>query len=224
MIRVLFYCLSSVLAVALISPVEAQETNSSYGITLGLSIKQVDFDFYRHVDDLEPTGIMTNGMYFTYMLRLGTPYKTFGKGKIGLGYYFASGISNFSMNKQEVNLVEKNLHTQVDGFYAYFTPTGFVWFGAAPNQREKRFGLLIGTGLGLGYLRSHGNMILTEDHSQENLNVNIDDTGMAVTILMELYWGPWVASIYGGGPYAGQGDSEFSVFEFSTDFGYRFEF
>ncbi|MGA1871054.1 MAG: hypothetical protein ACMUJM_21175 [bacterium] len=171
-----------------------------YTLTIGVAAKQLDFDYYRPEDDNDPAGSMTEGMYFTYLFRAGSPYNLSENKK--WGYYFETGFSKFSMSKQNVGDEEKNLGTSVKGHFWYVTPIGFYLFGPVPSNK-KEISLLAGIGIGAGYIDAKGDMILTEYGSNELHKVNHRGFDLAVSILLEAHYGKWMTRIYGGGPFQG---------------------
>lgn len=200
---------------------DSESIFSGYTLTVGITAKQLDFDYYRLVDDLDPAGSMTEGMYATYLLRAGTPYVLSENKK--WGYYFETGFSNFSMKKQNVGYDERDLGTSVDGNYWYVAPVGFYLFGPVPKNKNE-LSVIAGVGVGVGYLSAKGDMLLTEDGSNELLQVDVKGTDLAVSVLLEARYGAWMTRIYGGGPSLDKGESSYSIFAFSWDFGYVFTF
>jgi len=194
---------------------------SGYTLTAGVSMKQLDFDYYRSGNDISPAGSMTEGMYLTYLLRAGSPYVLSDNKK--WGYYFETGFSDFAMSRQNTGNKEKDLGTSVNGNFWYMTPVGFYLFGPVPDNKNE-LSIIAGAGLGIGYMSAKGEMILTEDGSNELHKVDIKGFDLAVNILLEARYGKWVSRIYGGGPYLDTGASTYSVFDFSWDFGYTHTF
>lgn len=201
------------------------EINSSlfkdYTLTVGVSAKEMDFDYYRHSGDSSPSGTMTEGMYFTYLLRAGSPYVLIEGQKVG--YYFETGISDFSMSKQNVGDEETDLGTSVAGRFWYVMPVGFYVFGPLPGNK-KELSVLAGAGIGIGYLDAKGDMLLTEDGSNELHQVDTNGVDIAVSVLIEAHYNKWVSRIYGGGPLLDVGESTYSLFDFVWDFGYTHSF
>lgn len=223
-IRIVIF--TSILFVAMQSTTLKAEENVSimegYSLTIGASVKQLDFDYYRSVDDDDPAGSMTEGMYVTYLIRAGSPYNLSQNKK--WGYYFETSFSSFSMSKQNVDDEEKNLGTSVKGHSGYITPIGFFLLGPLPRNNKNKLSLLTGVGIGLGYLSAKGNMLLTEDGSNELFEVDENGFDLAVSLLLEAHYGHWMSRIYGAGPLLDSGESTYSVFDFTWDFGYTYVF
>jgi len=78
--------------------------------------------------------------------------------------------------------------------------------------------------VGVGYLIAQGEMILTEDGSNERLPIDVNGVDIAVTLLLEGRYRHWVTRMHGGGPYLDRGGHTYSLFGFSWDLGYRFAF
>jgi len=165
---------------------------------------------------------MTEGMYITYLLRAGSPYILNESKKFG--YYFETGISDFSMSKQNTDGIEKNLGTSVKGRFWYITPMAIYIFGPTPKG-EQELSLLTGLGVGIGYLDAEGDMFLTEDGSNEYHKVDTSGLDIAVNVMMEAHYGKWISRIHGGGPILddARGNS-YAIFNFAWDIGYNFTF
>lgn len=192
-----------------------------YTLTVGISAKQLDFDYYRNKNDSNPSGSMTEGMYITYLLRAGSPYILSNSKR--WGYYFETGISDFSMSRQNVGNREKKLGTSVDGRFWYISPIGFYLFGPAPENKNE-LSLITGIGVGIGYLDADGDMILTEDGSNDLHKVDANGVDLAINLLIEAHYGKWMTRIYGGGPFLDKGGSTYSIFDFAWDIGYTYTF
>jgi hypothetical protein len=80
-----------------------------------------------------------------------------------------------------------------------------------------------GIGLGIGYLAASGNVKLTET-TQAIHNFDVGGLGTAINVLMEYRYNHWYTRAVGGGPYIQKGAYEYSIFDFSMDFGYIFTF
>lgn len=213
-----------VIFVLLPFPIKAENDNSllaGYTLTIGASAKELVLNYYRSADDSDPAGIMTEGLHYTYLLRASSPYSL--RENSRWGYYFETGFSNYSLSKQNVGEDTLDLGTSVSGTYWYVTPIGFYLYGPVPGEK-KELSILTGIGVGLGYLRAKGSMMLTEDGSNLLHNVDKDEIDIAASILIEAYYGHWVSRIYGGGPYTESRQDAYSIVNFSWDVGYTFVF
>jgi hypothetical protein len=142
----------------------ADQTTFSFleGTTLnfGIAIKQLDFDV-SDSDESDFNGTLTEGMYTTFFLSLGSPYRYFSESS-NFGFYFEFGLSNFKMDSQEVGSDEVDLGTSARGNYIYITPLVFYNFG---DKNPKKHSLKLGLGVGIGYLKSEGDIVFTDDPS-----------------------------------------------------------
>ena len=194
---------------------------NGYSLTVGVSVKELTLNYYRNSSDSDPAGVMTNGMDFTYLLRAFSPYQVSENGK--WGYFFETGFSSFNMDLQNVGNNEKDLGTSVKGNYFYITPIGFYLFGPIPKNKNE-LSVIIGAGVGVGYLNAKGDMILTEDKSYEKININKSGVDIAVSLLMEARYNHFGIRIYGGGPILNYSNSSLSAVEFAFDIGYIYTF
>ena len=192
-----------------------------YSVTVGLSVQEITLNYYKKNDDSDPAGVMTNGMDVTYLFRVFSPFQVSASGK--WGYFFETGFSSFNMTLQNIGNNEKDLGTSVKGKYAYITPIAFYLLGPIPKN-ENKLSIIIGVGIGAGYLKASGNMILTEDGS--NNKINIDESGfdLAASLLIEARYNHFGVRIYGGGPTLYYGNNSLSAVEFAVDIGYIYTF
>ena len=215
---------AAIILVLLPFPIKAEDDDSllaGYSFTVGASAKELTLNYYRSADDSDPAGIMTGGLYYTYLLRASSPFTL--RENSRWGYYFETGFSNYSLSKQNVGEEELDLGTSVSGTYWYITPVGFYLYGPVPGEK-KELSILTGIGVGIGYLKAKGSMKLTEDGSNQLHNVDKDEIDIAVSVLIEAYYGHWVSRIYGGGPYTESRQDAYNIVNFSWDVGYTFVF
>lgn len=197
------------------------EDGGTYGFMLGLgvSLKYVSFDVYRS-GETTPEGTLSEEENITYFLLAGSPYQYFGRGN--LGYYLEMGISPFSFNQQEVGLNNQDLGTSVDGRYFYLTPVFFLNFG--DKYFVKNYSAKLGFGIGVGYLRASGDIIFTENGQNTRFTYNINEWGIAYSLMLDARYKQWIFRLTFGGPEVTEGDYEYNVFEGSFDVGYTFYF
>ncbi|HEY5998115.1 MAG TPA: hypothetical protein VI078_02290 [bacterium] len=145
-------------------------------------------------------------------LTIGSPMLTWGTG----GRYGLNLILNataFSMDEQTPPDGDwlfgdtEDVGTSVDGYASYLVPT-LNWIGE--NQRggyvdQTRAGL----GLGIGYLRARGDILLnraehgsgkTVVENPERRRIEIDDALPAFSLFMEARRGPWTLAFSIAGP------------------------
>jgi len=197
---------------------------NGYSFTTGFSLNRLDFNYYNP-DSAVPAGSMTEGAYSTYFLQANSPYSLTSNKK--WGYYFEYGYSNFSMHKQNVAGKEKNIGSFVNGSFLYATPIVFYLVGAVPKG-EKELSLILGLGVGLGYMNAKGNLILTEDGSNKNHKVNETNINLSSGALFEVHYGNFVTRLYMGGATSQEPieskNGFYSVGHGELDIGYQFHF
>lgn len=110
--------------------------------------------------------------------------------------------------------------TSVNGSYFFAAPVFFYNFSDRTTRNGKGHAFKFGVGVGLGYLRANGNIILTEDHSQRLLNINVDEFAHSINVLMDYQYGNFIIRARGGGPRVDDGPIEYSIFEFAMDMRY----
>ena len=81
--------------------------------------------------------------------------------------------------------------------------------------------LITGLGVGIGYLKSTGEIIFTES-TQERHEIDVNGLGLAVSIFIDYRIGNFSTRISGGGTSYTQDNLEYDAFAFSWDFGYTF--
>ena len=190
----------------------------AYEINVGLSLKTLDLDVYDE-GSLNYNGSMTEGMYTTYYLSLNSPYKFFSEDS-QLGYYFEYGYSSFKMGLQNTNISEEDLGTQVEGEYVYVAPVVFYNFGDSIKSKKKD-ALLLGLGIGVGYLQAKGDVIFTETDNQL-FDVDVSGVDIAIVIIMEYQHNEWFLRIQSSGPDVTKGGYDYTISDFSMIFGYSF--
>lgn len=205
-----------------------QGTKSSYirnllrgsTIAVGPVLKSVDFNYTRP-DEEEYAGSLTEGSELTYFIRYGTPCY-FSENK-RWGYNFELEYSNFHMTKQRTGSRELDLGTEVEGHYWYLRPIGYILSGPIPEGKPE-FSWIGGLGLGLGYIQVEGDIILTEDGSDEHVSIDQRGFGISANLILEAYYWNLVSRLNFGGTVLGDDGAAHDIFEISWDLGYVFRF
>lgn len=192
--------------------------DASYRLAGGISIKELSFDVYEK-GSTDSLGTLTEGLYPTLFIHAGSPYRYFTK-NTNWGYYFEYGLSLFEISEQEVGLNEVNMDTSVQGGYFYLTPTLIYNIGQKAGWPHT---FILGLGVGVGYLKAEGDIILTETSSKERHEIDIDDFGYAVSILGDIKIDRYLIRLRASSPEVDKGDYTYNITEVSIDFGYVWE-
>jgi hypothetical protein len=191
---------------------------SSYRVTAGVSVKSVDIDVYNE-GSTSANGTLSEEFSYTPYIILGSPYKYFGESNWGglMEYSF----STFNLSQQIVNDELVDLGTSVKGYDVFVTPTVFYSFFGQNASAKYDHTLITGLGVGIGYLKSTGEIIFTES-TQERHEIDVNGLGLAVSIFIDYRIGNFSTRISGGGTSYTQDNLEYDAFAFSWDFGYTF--
>ena len=93
-----------------------------------------------------------SGLNFTFILKSDDSYF---EGK-DYGYYFELGFDAYSLNRLD-NWAGDNIYTSTSGSYFYLCPVAFY---EAYTGKNRDVSLKVGVGAGLGYVSSHGNLVV----------------------------------------------------------------
>lgn len=189
-------------------------------VSAGPSFKELSLNYTRPGEDTY-AGSMTEGAYTTYFIRVGTPYRLSDKKR--WGWNMEWDYSDFEMTKQDVDGEEKILGTSVSGYSWFVAPMGFVLFGPPP-EGDAQLSFIGGLWVGLGYIKAHGDMILTEDGSNEYLVVDQEGFGIAAGVLAELHYWNLMSRLKFGGSVLGDDRAAYDAFQISLDIGYKIQF
>lgn len=189
-------------------------------ITAGPSFKELLLDYTRSGSE-NIAGSMTEGLYTTYFIRVGSPY-WLTKSK-RWGWNIEWDYSDFHMTKQNVGTEEMDLGTEVYGYTWYISPMGLLLFGAVPEGNPE-FSLITGISVGLGYIQATGDMLLTEDGSNEYIEIEESGFGINASILLEVHYWNLMSRLQFGGSVLGSDRATYDAFEMVWDFGYTLRF
>jgi hypothetical protein len=144
---------------------------------------------------------------FLPMVTIGSPMFTWGKdGRYGLNVVWST--TRLEMNRQTppdgdwLAGDKQNVGTSVDGYVSYLVPT--LNFINTRPQTTKLDAIRAGFGVGLGYLRAKGDILLNRSESDsddsppanpELRRLEIDDLLPAFTMFMEGRRGPWTIGL-----------------------------
>lgn len=208
--------------VSLVFNVNSEELSdaNNYSVNIGVALKSLDLDVYD-AGSINPNGTLTEGEYFTYSLSLNSPYKFFSENS-RFGYYIEYAYSKFEMNSQLINnqSTEVDLGTGVDGNYFSVTPVVFYNYFDSIRARKKD-ALIVGLGIGIGYLDAIGDIQFTETDNQIH-DVDVNDFDISISIFLEYQHNDWFLRISSSGPDVTSGNFDYTISDFSMVFGYSF--
>jgi hypothetical protein len=197
--------------------INAQANDNDWNYSIGLSVKQLSLDVYKK-GETDPEGILTDDYIVTPVLGLESGITYFSDSN--WGYKFAFNFGWFEMTTQEVALEDINLNTSASGYYLYAMPVGVYDF----FKNKEDSSLLIGFGLGLGYLNASGDIIFTEASPQTRHEFDFSEFTYSYGLFFEYDIHSWsyIISLYG--PEVSDGDYEYNLFDFGVTVRKKFTF
>jgi len=198
-------------------PIYAFANDKAWNYSIGLSVKQLSLDVYDK-GQTDPKGILTDDFRVFPELGLESDI-TYSSGN-SWGYKFVINLGWFEMTTQEVALEDVNLGTSAKGYFLYAMPVGVYDF----FKDKENSSLLVGVGLGVGYLNASGDIIFTESIPQTRHNFNISELTYAYGLFLEYTRHSWSYSISLYGPEVSDGDYEYNLFDFGMTVRKKFSF
>ena len=198
-------------------PINAFASGNAWNYSFGISVKQLALDVYEK-GQTDPEGILTDD--FRVFPELGFESNITYFSNSSWGYKFAINLGWFEMTTQEVALEDVNLGTSADGYYLYAMPVGVYNI----FKEKENSSLLVGVGLGVGYLNASGDIIFTESSPQTRHEFNISELTYAYGLFLEYVRDSWSYSISLYGPEVSKGDYEYNLFDFGVTVRKKFSF
>jgi len=198
-------------------PINTFANDNAWNYSIGLSLKQLSLDIYEK-GQTDPEGILTDD--FRVLPELGLEsYITYFSNS-SWGYKFVVNLGWFKMTTQEVALEDVNLGTSAEGYFLYAMPVGVYEF----FKEKENSSLLVGVGLGVGYLNASGDIIFTESSPQTRHEFNFSELTYAYGLFLEYVRDSWSYSISLYGPEISKGDYEYNLFDFGITVRKKFSF
>jgi len=145
-------------------------------------------------------------------------------GTTRFGYNFALNYTTFEMDRQEVAKdVYEDLGTRVRGRVGYVVPTLFYQYGEhGPKGAYTRAGI----GLGLGFAKFEGNIILDYPVNRTPVSVSNGDYHLkfATSIYLEARYRNWGLTVVGAGPSYEDERYRYAITALSVYFSYAHYF
>lgn len=191
--------------------------NDTWSYTIGINIKQLSLDVYEK-NNTDPKGILTGDFLIVPELGVESDITYFSNSN--WGYKYAINFGAFEMDTQEVVQEDIDLNTSANGYFIYAMPVGVYDF--LKNKKDQH--LLLGLGIGLGYLKASGDIILTESTPQIRHNFNFSELTYSYGLYLDYSVNSWSYSINLYGPEVSDEDYEYNLFDFSMTVRKKFSF
>ena len=197
--------------------INALASDNGWNYSIGLSVKQMSLDVYEK-GKTDPEGTLTEDYIVTPEIGLESNITYFSDSS--WGYKYAINFGLFEMTTQEVDLKDVNLNTSVNGYYLYAMPVGVYDF----LKDKENSSLLVGFGLGLGYLNASGDIIFTESSPQTKHDFDFSELTYSYGLFFayEIYSWSYSISLYG--PEVSDGNYEYNLFDFGLTVRKKFTF
>lgn len=202
---------------------EPQSENNDYIFSFGISYLTVELEVADE-HSLIAKGILAEEAPNSYFLSLTTPYRYVGE---DWGYYFEYNYSTFNLKHQRLTDFGDefaDLGTSATGYYAYFAPTVFYNFGDRYIKNGDGSNFKFGAGLGLGYLKAKGTILLNLVTPVTLHSFDIADFGYSVVVFLDYRYGNWMLKYSLNGPSINKNGYNYGVYEETIDVGYTIAF
>ena len=190
-------------------------------LTIGAGVRQSGIKVIRTSDRAEGTIVQRNeeAYFISYSTR-----PTYLKKLPNVGYTFSFNLSSFDADQQEIDKdVYEDIGTRVSGSFIYVVPTVFYeWGNYLKTGRFTRLGF----GLGLGFTKFNGDIILTESIDQPRIDASSEasELRIASSFILETRWNHWGLSLSVAGPGFVNDEYEIQVQDTAIHLGYSFVF
>lgn len=201
----------------LILPVDALALEDSWNYSIGVSVKQLSLDVYASGAS-DPLGVLTED--YSFMPELGVDSDITYLQNGAWGYKYAISFGGFEMTSQEVNLDDVNLGTSASGYYLYAMPVAVYDF----NKGRANNALILGLGVGVGYLDASGDIIFTEVLPQVKHDFDFSEFSFSYGLFFEHEIDSWSYSVSLYGPEVSRGGYEYNLFDFALTLRKKFRF
>lgn len=193
--------------------------SAPYRFTIWASGYGGEFSVFDN-EESPAAGILSEEIAFTPYLSLESPRKYVFESDVA--YSTRYDVSSFRLDRQLVGQQEIDLDTSVEGYSVYVIPTLLVSPSGRETGRPDSDSLVIGAGLGLGYMSASGDVVFTET-TGERKAIDISGPALAMSVFTDYRIGRFIyqfsidiTSVFADG-------SEYSYTGFSLKAGYVFE-
>ena len=198
-------------------PITTSANGSEWNFSVGLSLKQLSLDVYEK-GETNPEGTLTEDYLIAPELGIESKVNYFSEGS--WGYKYAFNFGRFEMNKQEVGSNDVNLGTSADGYFLYAMPVVVYDF----HKEKVNSSILLGFGLGIGYLDASGDIIFTEANPQTRHDFDLSELTYSYGLLFEHEISSWSYGISIYGPEVTKGNYEYNLFDIGITVRKKFAF
>lgn len=207
---------------------ENKNSENGYSFDVFLTVSQ---DIFDAIDDssgnLDTLGSFSGDLNASFAISLNAPYHFFRHSNAG--YYFNYNFNRFDLNEQDTSinsssLDQDNLGTSVEGYNLYANASVFYNFGKKIILSKKDKSTKVGVGLGLGYLKADGNIILTELPNNPKQDINISGFGPVISFFIDHRRGPWIFRTEASATEVNDSEVDFSYSDISLQIGYTVNF
>ena len=203
---------------------EAPLSESWFRILIERSIIRVGVGFRSDEitvtdDALNGEGQLVNERGFQPSLSIGFENAYFGESN--WGYSAVLGYTQFDMDKQKIGNDVVDLGTSAEGELFYLAPSVFYNWGSKHYDGGY---FKLGGALGIGYLRTKGDVLLTDlsGNPRHSFDIKSDPISASVGLFAETGYKDWFLRLQVAGPVVEEEDREISGATVGLTFGYTF--
>lgn len=209
------YVLKILLLITIFYSTSSLADVEKWSLYVGLSAKQLSLDVYEK-GQASPEGILTDVFLVTPEFGIESSTSSISSNFV---YKYAIGLGVFKMDTQELNGKDIDLNTSGKGYYLYAMPVLGFEFLKGKNDKS----LLVGLGVGIGYLKAKGDIIFTESTSNLKHDFDFSEFTYSIGLIVDYNVNRWSfsASLYG--PEVTKGNYEYNLFDFGMSVRRRFE-
>lgn len=194
------------------------DESSLYRYTIGLSAFTGEFNVFDNGKS-PAAGTLVGDYVISPYIQVGSPYRFFDNS--GMGFYMEYDFTTFKFNEQAFSNGDFDIGTSVNGYSIFATPTLILSLSDYQNDKEQNQSLIIGTGIGLGYLKASGDIIYTET-TQERKNINISGAAISIVVFVNLEINQFATRMAIDINSAVRGDTEYQYYKYTFNVGYIF--
>ena len=197
--------------------INALASDNEWNYSVGISLKQLSLDVFER-GKTDPEGTLTED--YTISPELGLNSNIIYSSDNNWGYKYVVNFGRFKMTTQEVDLNDINLGTSADGYFLYAMPVGVYNF----HKGKDNSSILIGFGVGIGYLNASGDIILTESSPQIKHQFSFSELTYSYGLFFEHEINSWSYGISIYGPEITKDSYEYNLFDIGMTVRKKFAF
>lgn len=211
------YVLKWVFLACIFSSTTTMANDAQWKYSLGLSFSQLSLDVYEK-GKTDPEGILTDDFLIMPLFGIESNVKNLYYG--GWGYRYVFNLGPFKMKTQEVDLEDVDLGTSAKGYFAYAMPV--LVYDFLGDKVDSS--LVVGLGVGIGFLEARGDIIFTEANPQTRHNFKFSEMTYAYGLFFEHEFNDFSYGFSLYGPEVIKGDYEYNLFNFELVFRKKYYF